>query len=544
MKFSSLRARFSTGPLRVLLVALNIALAMVIAAVLLVRCGTVDGEPESDGAGSRSQDQVQQSQVSLLPSIRITTTPVNAGIYLNAQYIGEAPLRIAALDPGEYLVEARERGYHTASRRLELEFGQHEKVDLSLELVTGQLRIETIPSGGTVTLNGLEQHPRTPLHLRSLPPGRYQLSIRMSGYLIHESAVFVRDGELTEYSVYLTMNRRKRFGRAVRGFFGGSSSSPQSRQPSTVQQQSSQREAPRLASALARAQESAERRRAGTAVRHEPDASQAPDSPADPRTVLSSRSKPDREAPQASAEDQSSPVYTEERGLATRQVAEDTTSPVPKTPPSAPSASDRSNEITSVDRLDGTKRRPLHAPEPEYPVSARRHGTEGQVEVAFWVERDGRVANIDIISSQPRRMFDRAVLDAVGSWRFENGEKRERLVRTFDFVLEDTGSPNSVPAIGERLEAARPRETVDREPISRVKPDYPQQALRRGIEGVVRYELQVRSDGSVAHVRLLNHDRPRVFDREARRALRQWRFEPGAGSEWTYEGEIDFRLEH
>ena len=187
----------------------------------------------------------------------------------------------------------------------------------------------------------------------------------------------------------------------------------------------------------------------------------------------------------------------------------------------------------------------LRAPEPVYPVRAMRQGTGGEVVAAFWVERDGRVGSIEIISSQPRRTFDRVVVDALRSWRFEEGEQRERLVRTFEFVLEGQQSANAVRQLRSQSEIVRTGTNTasTRNLIRRVEPDYPRTALLNGIEGVVRFELVVQSDGSVTNIQLLDRDRPRVFDREVQRALRQWRFEPGAGSNWTFQGEIDFRLD-
>lgn len=56
--------------------------------------------------------------------------------------------------------------------------------------------------------------------------------------------------------------------------------------------------------------------------------------------------------------------------------------------------------------------------EPEYPETARRQRIEGQVVARFLVTAKGDVDRINIISSQPPRMFDQVVREAVGKWRF------------------------------------------------------------------------------------------------------------------------------
>ena len=64
-------------------------------------------------------------------------------------------------------------------------------------------------------------------------------------------------------------------------------------------------------------------------------------------------------------------------------------------------------------------------------------------------------------------------------------------------------------------------------PLSQVPPQYPQQALNRGIEGWVKLAFVISEDGSVRDVEVLeSHPRPGIFDNAARRALARWRFRP------------------
>jgi periplasmic protein TonB len=79
-----------------------------------------------------------------------------------------------------------------------------------------------------------------------------------------------------------------------------------------------------------------------------------------------------------------------------------------------------------------------------------------------------------------------------------------------------------------------PREPVDVgaiTPTSRVPPDYPTRAQRRGIEGHVELEFVVRADGRVdASTIRVTDARPRnVFEDAARQAVARWRFEPAEG---------------
>jgi len=63
--------------------------------------------------------------------------------------------------------------------------------------------------------------------------------------------------------------------------------------------------------------------------------------------------------------------------------------------------------------------RPLAMPGPQYPREALRAGQSGEVLVEYTVGTDGSVTAARVVRSNPGRVFDRAALDAVQSWRFQ-----------------------------------------------------------------------------------------------------------------------------
>jgi len=83
--------------------------------------------------------------------------------------------------------------------------------------------------------------------------------------------------------------------------------------------------------------------------------------------------------------------------------------------------------------------------------------------------------------------------------------------------------------------------------LKRIPPIYPARALMRKIEGWVRLELTIDTQGQVAEARVLDADPKGVFDRAALKAARRWRFEPGTdgGREQAVQvtQKIEFRLE-
>ncbi len=57
---------------------------------------------------------------------------------------------------------------------------------------------------------------------------------------------------------------------------------------------------------------------------------------------------------------------------------------------------------------------------PEYPSeAARKNISAGSVRAKLNIAGDGKVAGVDIVEAEPKRVFDRAAIDALSQWRFE-----------------------------------------------------------------------------------------------------------------------------
>jgi len=68
--------------------------------------------------------------------------------------------------------------------------------------------------------------------------------------------------------------------------------------------------------------------------------------------------------------------------------------------------------------------------QPDYPIQARQKGIEGWVDVQFTVGADGSVRNPVVVNAEPKRIFDRAAIQAVKGWKYnpkiEDGRPVER----------------------------------------------------------------------------------------------------------------------
>ena len=59
-------------------------------------------------------------------------------------------------------------------------------------------------------------------------------------------------------------------------------------------------------------------------------------------------------------------------------------------------------------------------------------------------------------------------------------------------------------------------------------PKYPPLARKRGWEGTVILEVDIRSDGMVKDIQVKQSSKHKILDKEALRAVRKWHFQPGS----------------
>ncbi|WP_129781152.1 energy transducer TonB [Peristeroidobacter soli] len=91
-------------------------------------------------------------------------------------------------------------------------------------------------------------------------------------------------------------------------------------------------------------------------------------------------------------------------------------------------ARDANSQQTNVVSAASLKR--VRMVSPAYPDAARKRGIEGWVELAFTVQTNGTVDQVEVRNASPADVFDDAAIRAVRQWRFEpverNGERIEQ----------------------------------------------------------------------------------------------------------------------
>jgi protein TonB len=73
-------------------------------------------------------------------------------------------------------------------------------------------------------------------------------------------------------------------------------------------------------------------------------------------------------------------------------------------------------------------------PPPSYPLSARRRGLEGRVQLRIEIDASGQVASVDVAVSSGSESLDDAAVAAVRHWRFRP-ERRGGQTRAATIVV-------------------------------------------------------------------------------------------------------------
>lgn len=117
----------------------------------------------------------------------------------------------------------------------------------------------------------------------------------------------------------------------------------------------------------------------------------------------------------------------------------------------------------------------------------------------------------------------------------------------------EEGAEEDVPEDAPRTSRPDPVEPAERpadraaEPLARVQPEYPRDALRLREEGTVLLRVEVDAQGNAASVEIEGSSRSRTLDRAAREAVSQWTFRPaiegGRPVPSTVTVPVDFKVE-
>lgn len=169
-----------------------------------------------------------------------------------------------------------------------------------------------------------------------------------------------------------------------------------------------------------------------------------------------------------------------------------------------------------------------------------REGTDAVVTLEVVIALDGAIASsrvVEMVGLDPDGMVVTAAAGAISLWRYSPALSDGCAVPftgTASLVLRSEAQPETSEAPTYEGTVYGTDDGVELPRLlEEVRPSYPVEALRRGIQGVVLLDAVVLPDGSVGDV-LVRHslDNEWGVDQEAVNVVKQWRFQPG-----TLEGE-------
>ncbi|MCK5797510.1 MAG: PEGA domain-containing protein, partial [Deltaproteobacteria bacterium] len=123
--------------------------------------------------------------------LRVVSTPPGAEVFvdsLETKPVGKTPLGDATIAPGKHTVYVRAKGYQVFEKTLDVKSA----VKLTATLALG-LRVDSVPAGATVSVDGAKVKGLTPTNL-GITPGSHKITLRHAGFKDYEKTVAVAPG--------------------------------------------------------------------------------------------------------------------------------------------------------------------------------------------------------------------------------------------------------------------------------------------------------------------------------------------------------------
>jgi len=171
---------------------------------------------------------------------------------------------------------------------------------------------------------------------------------------------------------------------------------------------------------------------------------------------------------------------------------------------------------------------------PTYPEVARQARIQGTVVLKAWIDKTGAVQSLQLVSGHP--MLGPAAIEAVKQWKYNpyllNGEPIAVETNvTVNFTLAGSapeegavGGAAANPALGTPQRIRVSQGVMSALVVSKVQPEYPDDAKAQRIQGAVRLQAKIDKDGNVANLQLISGDP--VLAPAAIEAVKQWKYRP------------------
>jgi hypothetical protein len=162
-------------------------------------------------AGGTSSVSASLSPMQTTGSLRVTSSPSGADVYVDEIYRGYTPLTVGSLSTGRHAVRLHLAGYQDYSRNVEIESGSQSSFSVSLTPVyqptTGDIVVTSVPDGAAIYLDGSYRgttNERNPIDITGVAPGTHTVALLKNRYKDYTADVTVSAGKTTTVSAVLT----------------------------------------------------------------------------------------------------------------------------------------------------------------------------------------------------------------------------------------------------------------------------------------------------------------------------------------------------
>ncbi len=136
--------------------------------------------------------------------IDFASTPTGADIILDGRNVGKTPYTLRDVEPGEYTVIIRHRGYNDWTGRVNVEVGKLSEVKAELVPSDTTISVTTVPAGFELYIDGVDVG--TTPYSGTISQGRHDIRIEKLGFrTIEETLIIGYEGAVLTYAPETTI---------------------------------------------------------------------------------------------------------------------------------------------------------------------------------------------------------------------------------------------------------------------------------------------------------------------------------------------------
>jgi len=139
-------------------------------------------------------------------SIKVTSNPSKADVYIDERYAGITPITLEGISAGTHVVTVKLTGYKDYSKEVKVSSNKTTSLKAKLTKIkstSGNIKVTSSPSKADVYLAG-QNVGKTPITIKSVAAGEYTLEVKLKGYNPYKTTVKVSANKTTPVHAKLT----------------------------------------------------------------------------------------------------------------------------------------------------------------------------------------------------------------------------------------------------------------------------------------------------------------------------------------------------